>query len=244
MQSIVIGICGGTGSGKTTLASRIKSAFGQDAVMLSMDSYYKSNRDIPFEERVKINYDHPDSFDTDLLVEHMRKLKNGETIYHPVYDFTQYMRTDEVKETKSAKVIILEGLLNFYNADLLKLQDIKIYRRRRTHTSQNHARRKRAGKKPRIRRQSISDDRRTYVRAFYRTNQTPCRYHSSRGRLQRGCLRNDSQCDIAQNQQLKVQIRRYKHLVPSNYTRIIKEKTTTLFCKTSGRNDCFCKKYK
>lgn len=127
MESIVIGICGGTGSGKTTLASRIKSAFGQDAVMLSMDSYYKSNRDIPFEERVKINYDHPDSFDTGLLVEHMRKLKNGETIFHPVYDFAQYMRTDEVKETKSAKVIILEGLLNFYNEELLGLQDIKIF---------------------------------------------------------------------------------------------------------------------
>lgn len=127
MESIVIGICGGTGSGKTTLASRIKSAFGQDAVMLSMDSYYKSNRDIPFEERVKINYDHPDSFDTGLLVEHMRKLKNGETIFHPVYDFAQYMRTDEVKETKSAKVIILEGLLNFYNEELLELQDIKIF---------------------------------------------------------------------------------------------------------------------
>ena len=95
--------------------------------MLSMDSYYKSNRDIPFEERVKINYDHPDSFDTGLLVEHMRKLKNGETIFHPVYDFAQYMRTDEVKETKSAKVIILEGLLNFYNEELLELQDIKIF---------------------------------------------------------------------------------------------------------------------
>lgn len=115
------------GQRKTTLASRIKSAFGQDAVMLSMDSYYKSNRDIPFEERVKINYDHPDSFDTGLLVEHMRKLKNGETIFHPVYDFAQYMRTDEVKETKSAKVIILEGLLNFYNEELLELQDIKIF---------------------------------------------------------------------------------------------------------------------
>ncbi len=229
MQSIVIGICGGTGSGKTTLASRIKSAFGQDAVMLSMDSYYKSNRDIPFEERVKINYDHPDSFDTDLLVEHMRKLKNGETIYHPVYDFTQYMRTDEVKETKSAKVIILEGLLNFYNADLLKLQDIKIFVD--TDADVRILRRimrdvKERGKKPRIRRQSISDDRQTYVRAFYRTNQTPCRYHSSRGRVQRGCLRDDSQCDIAQNQQLKMQIRRYKHLVQSNNTRIIKEKTT------------------
>lgn len=127
MGSIVIGICGGTGSGKTTLASRISKAFGSDAAMLSMDSYYKSNRDIPFEERVKINYDHPDSFDTDLLVEHLKKLKNGETIYHPVYDFTRYVRTDEVAETKSAKVIILEGLLNFYNSDLLKLQDIKIF---------------------------------------------------------------------------------------------------------------------
>lgn len=127
MDSIVIGICGGTGSGKTTLASRICKAFGKDAVMLSMDSYYKSNRDIPFEERVKINYDHPDAFDTDLLVEHLSLLKSGATIFHPVYDFTKYMRTDEVRELKSAKVIILEGLLNFYNADLLRLQDIKIF---------------------------------------------------------------------------------------------------------------------
>lgn len=127
MKNIVIGICGGTGSGKTTLAQRIHQAFGADSVMLGMDNYYKANRDIPFEERVKINYDHPDAFDTELLVEHLSKLKNGETIYHPVYDFTNHMRADEVKEAKSAKVIILEGIMIFAFQELLDLMDIKIF---------------------------------------------------------------------------------------------------------------------
>ena len=80
MERIVIGLCGGTGSGKTTLANRIFKAFGEDALLLGMDCYYKDNPDKPYEERVKINYDHPDAFDTDLFVTHLKMLRRGEKI--------------------------------------------------------------------------------------------------------------------------------------------------------------------
>lgn len=127
MSSIVIGIAGGTGSGKTTLAKRIHKAFGKDSVMLSMDCYYKDNGDMPYEDRCKINYDHPDSLDMDLLVEHIQKLKRGETIYHPTYDFSTHSRCAEWIETQSAKVVIIEGIMAFQNPKIVKMLDIKIY---------------------------------------------------------------------------------------------------------------------
>ena len=127
MSSIVIGIAGGTGSGKTTLARRIHKAFGKDSVMISMDCYYKDNHDMPFEERCKINYDHPDSIDMQLLTEHIAKLKNGETVYHPTYDFSTHSRCDEWIETKSARVVIIEGIMAFQNPDIVNMLDIKIY---------------------------------------------------------------------------------------------------------------------
>ena len=127
MNNIVIGIAGGTGSGKTTLARRIHKAFGNDSAMLSMDCYYKPHDDLSFEERCKINYDHPDSLDVELLLSDLKKLKSGETVYHPTYDFSNHRRTDEWVETKSARVIIVEGIMAFQNPQIVDLLDIKIY---------------------------------------------------------------------------------------------------------------------
>ena len=128
MENImIIGIAGGTGSGKTTLTQRIKEAFADNIVVLSHDYYYKSNSDLPFEERTKLNYDHPNAFDTDLLIEHMKQLKEGKTIHHPVYSFVEHTRMDETVEVKPAKVIILEGILIFENKELCDLMDIKVF---------------------------------------------------------------------------------------------------------------------
>lgn len=124
---MIIGIAGGTGSGKTTLTQRIKETFGDNIVVLSHDYYYKSNSDLPFEERTKLNYDHPNAFDTDLLIEHMRALKEGKIIHHPVYSFVEHTRLDETVEVKPAKVIILEGILIFENQELCDLMDIKVF---------------------------------------------------------------------------------------------------------------------
>lgn len=126
-STIVIGMAGGTGSGKTTLAYKLKEAFQDDIVMLSHDYYYKSNSNLPFEERIKLSYDHPNAFDTDLLIEHIKMLKQGEAIAHPVYSFVEYTRLKEKVETKPAKVIIIEGLLIFENKELCDLMDIKVF---------------------------------------------------------------------------------------------------------------------
>lgn len=124
---MIIGIAGGTGSGKTTLTQKIKEVFSEDVVVLSHDYYYKSNSDLPFEERITLNYDHPNAFDTDLLIEHLTALKEGKTIYHPVYSFVEHTRLEETVETKPAKVIILEGILIFENQELCNLMDVKVF---------------------------------------------------------------------------------------------------------------------
>lgn len=124
---IVIGMAGGTGSGKTTLAQKIKEAFHDDVVMLCHDYYYKANSHLPFEEREKLNYDHPDAFDTELLIEHIGRLRDGETIEHPVYSFVKHTRLEEMVEVKPAKVIIVEGILIFENKELCDLCDIKVF---------------------------------------------------------------------------------------------------------------------
>ena len=124
---IVIGIAGGTGSGKSTLIKKIKEEFHDEITILSHDFYYKQHNDIPFEERKKLNYDHPNAFDTNLMIEHVRRLVAGETIERPVYDFTIHNRIDEVVSVKPAKVIVVEGILIFENKELLDLFDIKVF---------------------------------------------------------------------------------------------------------------------
>lgn len=124
---MVIGIAGGTGSGKTTLTQKIKEVFQDDVVVLSHDYYYKANDALSFQERQQLNYDHPNAFDTDLLVEQLKALREGQTISHPVYSFVEHTRLSECVETKPAKVIIIEGILIFENKELCDLMDIKVF---------------------------------------------------------------------------------------------------------------------
>lgn len=127
MRTMVIGIAGGTGSGKTTVTERIKEYFGQDVSVLHHDSYYKRHDELPFEQRKLLNYDHPDSFDTSLMVEDLRSLKAGRTIHCPVYDYTIHNRTDRTEEVAPTRVIIVEGILIFADEELCNEMDVKIF---------------------------------------------------------------------------------------------------------------------
>ena len=127
MDTMVIGIAGGTGSGKTPLTVRLKEKFGEDVSVLYHDNYYKSHSDMPFEERKKLNYDHPDAFDTQRMVEDLKALCRGETIQSPTYDYTIHDRSDVTVEVRPTKVVIVEGILIFENQALRDLMDIKIF---------------------------------------------------------------------------------------------------------------------
>lgn len=110
---ITIGIAGGTGSGKTTITRRILDEFGGDVSVLYHDNYYKRHDDIPFSERKKLNYDHPNAFDTPLLVQHLDALRAGQAIECPTYDYTVHNRAAETITVTPAKVIVVEGILIF-----------------------------------------------------------------------------------------------------------------------------------
>lgn len=110
MNNLIIGIAGGSGSGKTTLACRLKALFGEDEVrLISHDSYYKRHDELPFEERCKLNYDHPDAFDNALLIYHLQELKAGRAIDCPVYDYADHNRSNEVQHIEPAPVLIWCG---------------------------------------------------------------------------------------------------------------------------------------
>ncbi len=128
METILIGIAGGSGSGKTTLADKLVECFGSDEVsIIRHDNYYKRHDDIPFEERTKLNYDHPDAFDTELLCEHIRMLKAQHAIEMPVYDYSQHNRSDQFIVVHPAPVLILEGIMIFAEESLCSLMDIKVF---------------------------------------------------------------------------------------------------------------------
>lgn len=128
MSIIVIGVAGGTGSGKSTLVKRLQEAFKDDDVAtLCHDYYYKAHPELTYEERTKLNYDHPKSFDTDMMVEHIKALKNNVPIERPVYSFVEHNRTDEKVAVKPSKVIIVDGILIFENKELRDLMDIKVF---------------------------------------------------------------------------------------------------------------------
>ena len=123
----VIGIAGGTASGKTTIVNRLKEYFKDDISLVGHDSYYLAHDDMPFEERCKLNYDHPDSLETDLLVEHLKELKEGKTIQCPVYDYSQHNRSDKVLKIEPRPVILVEGILLLADPRIRDLLDIKVY---------------------------------------------------------------------------------------------------------------------
>jgi uridine kinase len=125
---LIIGIAGGTGSGKTTVVNQILNQLPNDEVcVISQDSYYKATDDLSYDERTKINFDHPKSIDFELLVNDLKNLKKGKIIEQPVYSFVTHNRTQDTIKTHPKKVIIVEGILIFNNLDLRDLCDIKIF---------------------------------------------------------------------------------------------------------------------
>lgn len=128
MNVTVIGVAGGTGSGKSTLVKRLQEAFASDDVAtLCHDYYYKAHDDLTYDERTTLNYDHPQSFDTDMMVEHIKALKNNVPVQRPVYSFVDHNRTGETVGVRPSKVIIIDGILIFENKELRDLMDIKVY---------------------------------------------------------------------------------------------------------------------
>lgn len=124
---MIIGVAGGTGSGKTTLAENIARAFGDRVAVITHDSYYRAQNDMSYEERCKQNYDHPDAFETDLLCEHLEALTRGESVDVPVYDYTVHNRSARTERVEPRAVVILEGILIFCEARLREKMDLKIF---------------------------------------------------------------------------------------------------------------------
>jgi len=128
MKPLIIGITGGTGSGKTTVARRIyESLKGVNVVVIQQDAYYIDLSHLPLEERKKVNFDHPSAFDNDLLIEHLNKLIKGKEIEKPIYSFTDYTRMKEAEKISPQDIIVLEGILLLVEKRIRDLLDIKIY---------------------------------------------------------------------------------------------------------------------
>lgn len=126
-EMMIIGIAGGTGSGKTTLTNRLKERFGEEVTVVYHDNYYKRHDEMSYEERSLLNYDHPDAFETELMIAHIQKLRQGIAVECPTYDFTVHNRSDQTMMIYPTKVIVVEGILIFQNELLRNLMDIKIF---------------------------------------------------------------------------------------------------------------------
>jgi uridine kinase len=128
MRRVVIGVAGGSGSGKTTVVRRIVESLGPDQVsVLEHDHYYRDRNDLRLEERAALNYDHPDALETDLLVEHVRALKAGRSVEVPLYDFARYARRVDTESLSPRKAVIIEGILIFTDRALRDLMDVKVF---------------------------------------------------------------------------------------------------------------------
>lgn len=126
-NAFIIGIAGGSGSGKSTFAKRLYRQFPNDIALVSCDNYYFERKDMSFEQRKQLNYDSPDAFEFDLMVDQILKLKSGEDVNCPVYDFVNHNRSDKVLEIKSRPIILIDGILIFSQASLRDIMDMKIY---------------------------------------------------------------------------------------------------------------------
>lgn len=124
---MVIGIAGGTGSGKTTITRKLVQRFGSDVSVIYHDNYYKAHHDMSYEQRSKLNYDHPDAFDTYMLIDALRELKKGHSVVCPEYDYTIHDRSGRTVTIQPAKVVIVEGILIFQNRELCRQMDVKIF---------------------------------------------------------------------------------------------------------------------
>lgn len=127
MNTVIIGIAGGTGSGKSTFTNKLKAFFQNDVAVLYHDNYYRAQDELSFEERKKMNYDHPDAFETEFLLRQLTLLKEGQAIECPVYDYTRHNRSESVVLVEPKKVILLEGILVLADPKLRELLDIKIF---------------------------------------------------------------------------------------------------------------------
>jgi len=127
MKRMLLGIAGGSGSGKTLVARSIGEAVGKQVVVIGQDSYYLDRSELPFEERARINYDHPDAFDTPLLVEHLSALREGDPIEMPIYNYALHARQKETIRVEPAPIIIVEGILVLAIASIRELLDVKVF---------------------------------------------------------------------------------------------------------------------
>ena len=127
MNCIIIGIAGGTGSGKSTFTNRLKDAFCENIAVLYHDNYYKRQDGVPFEERKKMNYDLPEAFETELLLNQLAALRSGESVECPIYDYSKHNRSDKFVKVEPKKVILVEGILVFADERLRDMFDIKIF---------------------------------------------------------------------------------------------------------------------
>jgi uridine kinase len=127
MHCLVVGIAGATGSGKTTVASRLAASVADHVVLLQHDSYYRDRPELSYEQRCQLNFDHPGSLDTELLIAHLHALREGQAVDVPVYDFTTHRRSEQVVKVKPAPVIIVEGILVLADARLREVFDIKLF---------------------------------------------------------------------------------------------------------------------
>lgn len=125
---MIIGICGGTGSGKTTIARSIVEAVGKEnVVLIEQDSYYRNLADMPLDERHQANFDHPDSIDSEMLVNHLKRLKSGHSVDMPLYDFKTHVRTAHVEKIEPKPVVLVEGILIFSESRILDLLDMRVF---------------------------------------------------------------------------------------------------------------------
>jgi uridine kinase len=125
---LIVGIAGGTGSGKTTVVKKVMERLhNKDVIVVPQDAYYKDNGHISLEERQKINFDHPDSLEFTLLIDHLEKLKNGKTIEMPIYSYLTCLRSRETITVKPARVVLVEGIMILCDSDLRKMLDIKVF---------------------------------------------------------------------------------------------------------------------